>query len=424
MERIKGFSNAGGNVAIVTAISAAVLMGVVGVAVLVVQGLQKKTALQAALDSGVLAGTAMTLAANDTARIKVAEAAFYANIKGSGVFSADGAAEFEAGTGPTPAFTVNNTWVSGKATATVENPLGSALGITSLEVHVDAGAARQETDPMCALALNPNSGNSLYVYGNAKFDADCPVKVNSTDDAGGSITGHQSTATASVFGFTGKAQGDGWSPQPMEGLEPVVDPYASLPVPSAGACKMSDAAIKVSSTLGPGTYCGGLTVKSGATVILNPGIYIMLDGQFRIDSGGRVEGEEVLIALVGRDSFIYMGSDSWAKLTSPKDGTYKNIQFISDRDLSQSKFEEEWTTIFSGATLEYDGAMYLPEQNFWVSGTSHQAIIKGFSPSMAMVVDTIWVQGNALLELRQEDRRGIGQVEAVPGFAYGAKLIY
>ncbi len=286
-----------------------------------------------------------------------------------------------------------------------------------------AKATKMQSDPICALALNPKSDSSLYVYGGAKFDADCPVQANSTDDSGGSITGAKSTATASAFGFTGGATGDGWSPRPTTGTEPVSDPYANLAVPSAGSCTMTNAVIKVSSTLDPGTYCGGLTVKTGATVTLKPGIYIMLDGQFRTDSGGNIVGDEVLIVLTGKDSYIYLGSDSTVKVTSPKDGDYKNMQFMSDRDLSQSKFEQEWTYIHSGATLEYDGVMYLPEQQFWVSGAAHQAIIKGYSPSMPLVADTIWVQGNAVVEIRQEDRRGIGPVDHAPGFAYGARLI-
>jgi hypothetical protein len=95
---------------------------------------------------------------------------------------------------------------------------------------------------------------------------------------------------------------------------------------------------------------------------------------------------------------------------------------MSDRDVSHSKFEQEWTTIFSGATLDYDGVMYLPEQQFWVSGTGHDVIISANSPSLAIVVEKIWAQGNVVLEITQEDRRGIGKVAQAPGFGFGAML--
>ena len=165
------------------------------------------------------------------------------------------------------------------------------------------------------------------------------------------------------------------TPAPIRGTEPVSDPYAFLPVPEPSSCLMTNAVIKSSQSLNPGTYCGGLNV------------------------------------------------DSSAKLTSPVSGTYKNMQFMPDRDLSGSKFNAEWSQIFSGATLEYDGAMYLPEQNFWVSGTAHEAVIKAYSPAFALVADTVWIQGNARIEIRQEDRRDIGEVSGKTGFAYSAKLV-
>ena len=45
-----------------------------------------------------------------------------------------------------------------------------------------------------------------------------------------------------------------------------------------------------------------------------------------------------------------------------------------------------------------------------------------YSPSFAMVVDAAWVQGHTRPEIRQEDRRGIGQVQK-QGFSYSARLV-
>jgi Flp pilus assembly protein TadG len=419
----KGYHhNHDGNIALMTAIILPVITGIAGLAVIYLQGFQQKTMLQSGLDSGVLAGTAMNYKASDADRIAAAEAAFYANVKNGEIFSSDSVAEFVAEGTPKPTFTVKKTSVSGVAVAKVENSLGAALGISNVTIEARAKAAKRQSEPLCLLTLGESAPKSIYVYGNAHLDADCPVQANSEDSEAISISGAQSKLTASIIGVTGGSSGSGISPAPITGTQPVTDPFADLPVPLPGACKMTDAVIKTTQTLNSGTYCGGLNVKTGATVTLNPGIYIMLDGQLLIDSGGRLEGEEVMIALVGKDSTIAMGSDSFAKLTSPVSGTYKNIQFMSDRELSQSKFEEEWTTIKSGATLEYDGVMYLPEQNFWVSGTAHQAIIKAYSPAHAIVTNTVWAQGNAVLEIHQEDRRDIGEVHG-SGFNYSARLV-
>ncbi len=239
------------------------------------------------------------------------------------------------------------------------------------------------------------------------------------------ISGNKSQASASMFGVTGGVSGNGWSSPPVTGTTPIVDPYANLKAPTPGACTATNTKIqKISGTLDPGTYCGGLNVKAGGSVTLNPGIYVILDGQLRVDSGAKLMGDEVVFAFVGADSYLYFGSDSEVKITSPTSGEYKNMQFISDRDLSKSKFQEEWSTMLGGAKLEFDGAMYLPEQQLWVSGTSGDSVFKAYSPSMAIVVDTLWNQGNAVMEVHREDRRNIGAVTGDAGFKYGARLTF
>jgi hypothetical protein len=202
--------------------------------------------------------------------------------------------------------------------------------------------------------------------------------------------GSKSNGRAGQFGVTGGFGGTNWSPQPMVEVEPVDDPYAHLPVPIPGPCvDVASKLMQANVTLEPGTYCGGLDIKADSNVTLSPGIYIMKDGQFNVNSGARVRGEEVMIAFVGADSYLHLLSQADVKLTSPKTGTYKNMQFMSDRVLSKSKHGEEWTTILGGAKLEFDGVLYLPEQQFWASGNAQETIISGYSPSMIMVTDTI-----------------------------------
>jgi hypothetical protein len=176
-------------------------------------------------------------------------------------------------------------------------------------------------------------------------------------------------------------------------------------------------------TLYPGTYCGGINIKAGAHVQLEPGIYIIKDGQLAINSGAVVAGTEVMFAFVGANAYLHMLSQAELTVTSPTSGTYINMQFMSDRDLSQSKFDAEWMTVLGGAKLEYDGVMYLPEQQIWVSGSTHDTIIKGYSPTMIMVADKIWSQGNAVFDLYLEDRRGIGAVAGATSFSYGSRLV-
>ncbi len=418
MKKPTDIRDAHGGIAVVTALSLTVLTGVAGLATIYVQAQAAKTSIQASLDAAVLAGTALDNHATEAERIGAAQQAFEFNLqaatKGSSV-------EIEI-TSATE-FLIDEARVTGKAHGKVKNSLGAALGITSMAVEASAAAKRGQSDPLCILALDDSEPSTIEAYGDAQINArDCAVQANSSNGEGMKIYG-SATATASQFGVSGSYAGHAWSPDPVTGVEPVVDPYASLPVPEAGACV--DVGGKLSGshyTLDPGTYCGGLSIGAKAKVTLNPGIYIMKDGQFSAGSGAKISGEEVMIAFIGADSYLHLLSGSETALTSPMSGTYKNIQFMSDRDLSQSKFEQEWTTILSGATLKYDGVMYLPEQQLWVSGTGHDIIIEANSPSLAIVVNKLWAQGNVVLEVTQEDRRGIGEVTRAPGFGYGAML--
>jgi hypothetical protein len=96
---------------------------------------------------------------------------------------------------------------------------------------------------------------------------------------------------------------------------------------------------------------------------------------------------------------------------------------MSDRDLSKSKFNQEWTTILGGASLNYDGVMYLPEQQFWVSGTADKVVVKANSPSLAVVVDKMWLQGTIDMIVTQQNPRNLSDVAQAPGFEYGARLV-
>jgi Flp pilus assembly protein TadG len=412
----KLFKDESGNIAIMSALGASTMAGVAGVALLLSQGNWAHEQMQGSLDAAVLAATALPSTASDSRRIEIAEAAFEANMVSSGLAqNADFQVTVE------PKFLVQQTKVSAMAQGIVSNSFGAVIGITDMTITTKATAQKSTSDPVCVLALNGDQPSSIEAYGTAQFNAHCAVQANSSDGTGLKIYGN-ATASATAFGVTGGYSGDAWSPQPYEGTSVIDDPYASLPVPVPGPCMLADKFIKTDVTLDPGTYCGGIDVKTGAHVTLRPGVYIMKDGPFAVNSGSSVTGDEVMIALVGANSYLYLLSQSTTTLTSPRFGTYKNMQFMSDRDLSLSQHNKEWTTILGGATLDYDGVMYLPEQQLWASGAGGKVIIKANSPTMTMVADKIWAQGNVVYEITNEDRRNM-DMEATTGFEYGARLV-
>jgi hypothetical protein len=190
-----------------------------------------------------------------------------------------------------------------------------------MDLRTDATAEKLHSSPLCILALNKTQPASIEIYGNASLKAkDCAVQSNSSDGSGLKLYGSSSFASAADFGVTGGHKGDNWSPEPIGGVDRVVDPFADLPFPDNGPCINAKSKLSKSEfELEPGTYCGGLNIGAHAVVT----------------------GDEVMIAFGGADSFLYLLSGADVNLTSPTNGTYKNMQFMSDRDLSQSMHEEE-----------------------------------------------------------------------------------
>ncbi len=167
--------------------------------------------------------------------------------------------------------------------------------------------------------------------------------------------------------------------------------------------------------LDPGTYCDGIRIMANSTIIMNPGVYVMKDGPFRIDSNSTVQGDQVVIAFTGIDSTLYLGSGAIVNLTSPVSGPYMNIQFFQDK-LSST---DAWVTMMGNITLTFDGVMYFPTQDVWIGGGS---IINAKSPSYIFVTEKMWFQDNSVIEVWQENSRGLDIPAPSPTIMRGAQL--
>jgi hypothetical protein len=235
------------------------------------------------------------------------------------------------------------------------------------------------------------------------------------------------TAIARRFGVSGSHTGNNYSTPPKDGSAVVPDPYASIPFPSYDSCasapKKGLTIDGGSTTLSPGTYCGGVRMKAGASVTLQPGIYVMVDGSFWLDGGSSATGREVVIAFTGDDATLRVWGDSTIDLTSPTSGTYKNFQFFQNPN--DDKGRGAWVSLGgNGNTADkskatWDGIAYFPTQNFWVFGDTN---VNVNSPGTALVAGQIWVQGNATLNVSNNNPRNLSGITAatVPG---GARLI-
>jgi hypothetical protein len=70
-------------------------------------------------------------------------------------------------------------------------------------------------------------------------------------------------------------------------------------------------------TLIPGTYCGGISIHGGIKVRLRPGIYIIKDGPFEIGGNSTVRGRNVGFYFSGKDAVFDFSASSQISLTAP-----------------------------------------------------------------------------------------------------------
>lgn len=253
------------------------------------------------------------------------------------------------------------------------------LGRDAATVTVRATAATTLDDEFCILGLDPTMDAAVDVQGNATVNMSCGIAVNSVSPKALSIAGSVSI-TASSASISGNMHISGnpsvnFSEPPRSGQPPVNDPYKDLAVPPFGACTANNTTAKTAVTLSPGVYCGGLKVNAGATVDLDPGVYIMAGGSFSVAGGGTVRGDDVTIILTddagGKYTTVKINGGADIELNAPSTGSWAGILFYQDRNAPSHQGSQIINNTFTGgADMIMNGAVYFPSQGIEYTGNA------------------------------------------------------
>lgn len=250
----------------------------------------------------------------------------------------------------------------------------------------------------CILALDPDVSDALIVQsGGHVFANDCNVAVNSNSNQALCVTSSQQgslTATSvSVTGLVDTGCG-GTITGTLSTRQPAAaDPLSSVQLTLADTLSNSLASCKggvydenlskyvATATINPsvgagavGAYCGGLNIaKSGATLTLNPGIYVIRGGGFNVSAGASVQGNGVAIINLnpppptspGKFSPINIAGDGTVNLTAMTTGTLAGIVFYTPRNQGDPG-KVQLNTIHSSATAVIGGTMYFPDQELHI----------------------------------------------------------
>ena len=237
--------------------------------------------------------------------------------------------------------------------------LAQYFGTNILPIKVAARANLAGDSSLCALALDITSDRSLYLTGNAQLSApNCSVQVNSSSNlaiAASSGSKLHTQAICSVGGYIGPT--NGFTPIPVTDCPQVHDPLRDRQwLGHNGHCDIS--ALKIDggyAILHPGSYCGGVLITGGSVVKLNPGVYTFVDGDLDVGGGAEITGNSVNLNFQ-RNSRFFFRNASTLSLSAPDSGAMAGIL------VKASAFNDP-TLIFeiqSNDAREFTGLVYLP----------------------------------------------------------------
>ncbi len=367
-----------GNVAIIAALMAPVLIGFCGLGADTGYWFFRQRELQSAVDIAAYNG-AMALqtgSSQDTVR--------YASTNGAstnGWRSGQGA--ISVNTPPASGANQNTHSVEVLLSENEERYFTSIISSSPVPIRVRAVATFDNTQSACMLGLNKTQADTVQFWGNAeaKFEG-CNIVSDSSSSRAFSVGGAANVTAPCVDAVGGDyvtATLTLTSCSSVKTKSPYIyDPYANVPTPPVGTCNASP----IGSTLNAGTYCGGLSFSGGTT--LNAGVYVINGGVLKINANANLTGSGVTFYLTN-GATVQINGNSQLNLAAPTTGTYAGLLFYGDRTQATAT-----NTINGNATSLLTGTIYFPSQEVDFLGN-----FSGSSGCMQVVADKIYYTGSA-----------------------------
>ena len=372
-----------GQVIVLVVLCMAILLGFVALSIDVGQLLYTKVQLQTAADAAAFAGALEIQQCGTTANCAVMQTAAKSAMSENGLtadtFGIQCAAASATGTtltlnnGPCalgasdPSFG-NNNYVEAVVTKHQPTIFAGILGISAVNVMARAEAGLVSSDYCLYISTGNTStgaGTAMTMNSGGQLDATCGI----IDDSGATSAmwlnsgSHLSATTIDVHGTYSYNGGAHYTPTPTNYAAAVADPLSWVPRPTVGGCTNVQPIGSKGQVLNPGTYCG-VNLNSGASLTLNPGLYIM-NGYINVGSGATLSGAGV--TLYFPSGTMQMNSGSTVNLTAPSSGTYAGIL------LYQSPSNSAGMNLNSGSASLWQGAIYLPGATLTINSGGNAA---------------------------------------------------
>ncbi|MCW5749858.1 MAG: hypothetical protein KIT81_01825 [Alphaproteobacteria bacterium] len=269
-------------------------------------------------------------------------------------------------------------------------PLFAALFVGgNVNVAARAVAQVQTIGRACVLALDLTASSAIGNKGNPFVDmTGCVLAANSNSQSAIALSGSSQLAANSLwmvgnYTKSGSAQMN-LASAPMVNAWALDNPYADKTVGPTGTCAHNNYYVGSGNvTMSPGTYCGGISIGSQATVALNPGTYVIDRGDFNVSAQAVVTcncstpGSGVTIVLTSSGATSQIGTvtingGAHVELKAPSDPSYAHPGLVVYQD---ERAPSNKTAKFNGgATMRLTGAVYMSGQEVeWAGDNSTTA---------------------------------------------------
>jgi hypothetical protein len=227
--------------------------------------------------------------------------------------------------------------------------------------------------------------------------------------AGGGNAVVTGDGTSAVGGVSSSASGV-YTPAAVGAASVVDDPFATVgayvtptssyaptftPPVIPNVCKASSLDLKKGTfDLEPGRYCGGINLQAQAIVTFAPGVYIVDNGVFNVQSGASITGSNVLFYFSGAAAKMTVIGGGSVNLKGRTTGnSYPGFLFIAHPDAARG----QTSNIQGGGTFKMEGMLYMPTQNILVTGNGTANTTSNF---FAMVAKSFEFKGNGIFNYK------------------------
>jgi hypothetical protein len=286
-----------------------------------------------------------------------------------------------------------------------------------VQISVRAVATYQEEADACLLALSPDAGAAIDLFGSSNVALiECEIMSNSIAEDAVLLRGSTDIVAPCINSVGGFQVGGGSADytltecrEPRINLPRAQDPYADVEPPSmpsscsningGGGGNNSGPVTVTAGASGVKRFCNGLNLTGD--YVFEPGVYVIDGGDLRIGAQANVVAEGVTFYFTDGARARFNGGAE-VQITAPTSGDFSGLAFFGDRD------DFGVDHVFNGtAGSHITGAIYTPSSDISFLGD-----FSGQDGCMQLVGYTVEIGGNANITT---DCTGVGlQFPKVP----------